>query len=371
MADLIESNAGSMTRDSSVVDSVADILVAMDAPAQDVKPEKKVKSEPNVEVESHDDEGDLPLPESSNDDDDEQESDEQEQTDDDEQDASDEEVTWAKVLGVDENKVVLDDKGEFSGFKVKVDGKVEVVPVDSLLAGYQNNKSNTNKSRAIAEERKQLEEHKTSTLAEYGKKLKDAEALTDYLQSSMLEEFQGIDWNALRYSNPGEYSALVQDYNLKTAKIEQIKNAIGTVVSEETQKANAEFGQRNQVFVQAQIEKAIENNPEWKDDKAFKKALTNMQTFVGDSYGFTPQEFAEIKDARILELIKDAQRYRAGKSVAEKKVEKKVPRYQKPTASNTKQLSKLEKLVKQAKSTTGHTQREAQKDAVAELMANL
>jgi hypothetical protein len=376
MAEQVDSTPGSMNRDSSVVDQVAGILDAIDTPIQEVKPEKKAKEkpEPIAKVEDHDEEGDLPLPELSNEEDEEQEgTDKEEKTEDEdeEQDTSDEEVTWAKVLGIDENKIVLDDNGDFSGFKVKVDGKLEIVPVDALLSGYQNNKSNTNKSRAIAEERKQIEEHKLSILTEYGKKLKDAEALTQYLETSMLEEFQNVDWNNLRYQNPGEYSAMVQDYNLKTARIEQIKNAIGTVVTEENQKINSDIGQKSQEFVKAQVEKAIDNNPEWKDEKVFKKALINMQNFVSESYGFTAQEFAEVKDARILELIKDAQKYRMGKTVAEKKVEKKVPKYQKPIGTTTKSLTKLERLVKAAKTTTGHSQLEAQKDAVAELMRNL
>jgi hypothetical protein len=322
-------------------------------------------------------EPDLPPSEDSMDSDEDEEGDEvepgneaepEEETDTENEES---EATWSKVLGVPDDKVVLDDEGEFAGFKIKVDGKVEVVPTADLIAGFQNNKSNTQKSKAIAEEKKQLETHKMQLLQEYGTKIKDAEALTTYLENSLVKEYQGVDWNSLRYSNPGEYAALVQDYNIRVDEIQKIKTATDTVKQQETEKYTQEFGQKTQAYIQEQVQQAIEKHPEWQDTKKFKSALSDMQNFVSETYGFSAQEFADVKDARILDLILDAKKYRAGKTVAEQKLAKPVGKFQKPTGQVKATKTKLEQLTSKAKTSSGYAKHAAETDAVAELLKNI
>ena len=355
---------------SNPVDQISALLMGDD------KPEVKQETKPAVpKSKPKDTSKELPPTDESTEDDEEEQEDETdgEKEDDGEseesvEEDSDEEVTWAKVLGVDEKQVVLDDKGDFAGVNVKVDGKVSTIPLPDLIAGYQSNKSNTNKSKAIAEERKQLDTVKQQVIQEYSKKIQDAESLTKYLEESAIKDFQGIDWNSLRYQNPAEYAALVADYNLRTEEIGKIKGAIDTVKNEEGSKMNQEVQQRTQQFVQEQVAKVIDNNPQWADKKALKKGLEEIQTFIDERYGFSKEEFAAIQDARIIEVLKDAQKYHQGKTVATKKLEKKVPKFQKPTGNQGKTLSKLDKLTKAAKESKGYGQRQAQTDAVAELL---
>jgi hypothetical protein len=96
-----------------------------------------------------------------------------------------------------------------------------------------------------------------------------------------------------------------------------------------------------------------------------------MQAFVTDTYGFSPQEFADVKDARILDLILDAKRYRAGKTIAEKKLAKPVGKFQKPTGQAKATKSKLEQLTSKAKASSGYAKHAAETDAVAELLKQI
>ena len=362
-----ESNPSQAT--GSVTDQISALLMEDQAPQAEKKEPKQSKSKaPESEPE-------LPPSEDSMDSDEDEEGNEDTHTvdideddEDDEDNANDEDTTWSKVLGVPEDKVVLDDEGDFAGFKIKVDGKVEVVPTNDLIAGYQNNKSNTQKSKALAEERRQLEAKRNEVLQEYATKIKDAEALTTYLENSLVKEYQGIDWNAIRFQNPGEYAALVQDYNIRVDEIGKIKSATDAVKQQEQSKYQEEFGQKTQAYIQEQVQKAIENNPEWTDTNKFKTALSAMQAFVSDNYGFTAQEFADVKDARILELIKDAQKYRAGKTIADKKIAKPVGKFQKTTSVTKATKTKLEQLTSKAKASSGYAKHAAETDAVAELL---
>jgi hypothetical protein len=362
----------------SVTDQISALLMEEQSPQPAAKKEPKAAKPKAPESEPE-----LPPSEDSMDSDDDEEGSyekeevgETDQEDTDETEDSDSEddsgdATWSKVLGVPEDKVVLDDDGEFAGFKIKVDGKVEVIPAVDLIAGFQNNKSNTLKSKALAEEKKQLESHKTQLLQEYGNKIKDAEALTTYLENSLVKEYQGVDWNNLRYSNPGEYAALVQDYNIRVDEIQKIKTATDTVKQQETEKYQQEFGQRTQAYIQEQVQLAIEKHPEWQDTKKFKAALGDMQNFVSDTYGFSAQEFADVKDARILDLILDAKKYRAGKVIAEQKIAKPVGKFQKPTGQVKATKTKLEQLTSKAKASSGYAKHAAETDAVAELLKNI
>jgi hypothetical protein len=285
--------------------------------------------------------------------------------------SEDEEASWSKVLGVPEDKIILDDEGDFAGFKIKVNDKIEVVPAAELISGYQKNKAIDQKGKALAEERKQLEAHKTQVIQEYGSKIKDAEALTSYLETALTKEYQGVDWNNLRYQNPGEYAALVQDYNIRVDEIQKIKTATDTVKQQEQEKYQQEVAQRTQAYIQEQVQVAIERHPEWTDTKKFKSALGDMQSFVTETYGFSPEEFADVKDARILDLILDAKRYRAGKQIAEKKMVKPVAKFQKPSGKTQPTKTKLEQLTSKAKQSSGYAKHAAETDAVTELLKNI
>ena len=92
------------------------------------------------------------------------------------------ELSWGKVLGIDDSKIALSDDGEVLGINVKIDGKINTVPVNELIAGYQTNKSNTNKAQTLAAERKQFEEARQFVAMDYQKKLEDAQKLTTTLK---------------------------------------------------------------------------------------------------------------------------------------------------------------------------------------------
>ena len=60
--------------------------------------------------------------------------------------------------------------------------------------------------------------------------------------------------------------------------------------------------------------------------------MSEFSSFMADSYGFSPDEFASIADARVIEVIKDAYKYKKGIDVASKKIEPKLPKFQKTSS---------------------------------------
>ena len=346
----------------SAVDQITDLLMGG---TEEPTPEKKQKDEA---------EADDTQPEDSNlDEETDGEEDESEETEEPEEgsDEDDSDLTWGKTLGIDDKHVELDEEGNFVGIKTVVNGKAETIGVKDLVAGYQTAKSNTYKSQQLAEERKEFEGLKVAVATEYTKKIEVVENLTNHMKNSLLSDYQGVDWNKLRAENPGEYAAAIQDFNIRSAEIDRIANAVQAEKQGLTQEQILEQQTQTQAYIKAQAEKVLENNPAWTKPEEFKKALTEMTSFVNEAYGFSEQEFATVQDARLIELVKDAMKYRQSVKTAKTKLDTKVPSFQKSKGKSTKTVSKLNKLVNKAKTTTGHAHRAAATDAVTALLLGI
>ena len=229
----------------------------------------------------------------------------------------------------------------------------------------------TNKSKLLADERREFDEVKYAVVGEYTKKIETIDALTGHLKKNLLGEYANVDWNKLRYENPGEYAAAVQDFNFRNQEIESITNAVANERGDMSNQMGAEQQALNQEYVLGQVDKVLEKNPSWANPDEFKKALSKMTDFLGSAYGFSQQEFANIQDARILEIVKDAMAYRNSKESAKTKMAVKVPSYQKSTGKSSKTVSKLQQLTQQAHNAKGYSKRAAETDAVAMLLGGL
>lgn len=346
----------------STVDSIADLLTNDDAAVDDVV--KDVKEDEDLVEDSEDvsDESEESTDEEESESDDDDESEESEESDEEGDD------TWSSVLGVSEEKLSFDEDGNLTGIKIKVDGKESTMKLDEVIAGFQTNRHNTQKSQALAEDRKAFDEERTTSKQEYTSKLEQAEQLNSILERKLLSDYEGVDWNNLRASNPAEYAALRQDYASKAQEIQHAKSVIDQEKQIEHQELLVENQGRQIEYLKQQHGKMIENNPTWADESTRKKDMGALASFLEESYGFSDNDLKYVQDARLIELIKDARKFRVGSKVAEKKIKKPVPKFQKTNAKATKKVSKLAKLTKQANAATGANRRVAQRDAVAELL---
>lgn len=287
-----------------------------------------------------------------------------------EQESSEEESSpsWESVLGIKEEQLSFDDDGNLKGVNVKINGEVSTVKVQDLIAGYQINKALTQKQQAFAEERKAFEAQAKSLEQVYKTKLDNAEVFLNYLTSRTVSEFEAIDWNKLRTENPAEYAAARQDYAERAQELQQAQEAMAQEREQLGRQEAEKMTLAHREHLKQQREKMLMNNPTWNDPEVFKKDMTGMKSFLSDKYGFTDADFAQVSDARLIELIKDAKRYNDGASVAKKKVSVPVPNFQKSVGRVAKPVSKLAKLTKQAKRATGANKRDAQAAAITELL---
>jgi len=279
-----------------------------------------------------------------------------------------EDVTWGKALGLDDSAIVLDDEGNLKAVKVKVDGQEEEVALKELVSGYQYNKHNTQKSQVLSEETKKFKDFVNDTTRQYADKIDSLEKTTAYVKSQFLKQYEDVNWTLIRQQNPAEYAALVQDFQMQNAEFDRILEIVASTKNDEVAKLQNEFQESQKQLHQRQIELTLEKNPEWRDQKVLKSALEDINSFAGEAYGFTPQEFASINDHRMVEVLKDAMKFRRGMKEAEQKIVQQKPNFQKQTSAKRNNVSHLDKLIKRAATSTGTQKRAAETDAIAQLL---
>lgn len=282
--------------------------------------------------------------------------------------SGDDEVTWAGVLGVEDNNIVLDEEGNLQGLLVKVDGVTSTVSVKDLVAGYQTNKHYTQKSQALAEERREFEKVRGDVAQNYSERLAAVDKLTGFLYETMTKEFQNINWEKLRADNPGEYAAAVADYQTRDAQFKQILNAVQSENQALQQQHQQQYNVEYQKHLTNQYEKVLENNPSWRDTEKMQKDMVVLQDSANEVYGISPEEFKLLNDARHIEILKDALAFKKGKSISENKVNRAPPKFQKVGGKSGKPMSKLTRLTLDARKAQGSRQRDLQTAAVAELL---
>lgn len=230
------------------------------------------------------------------------------------------------------------------------DGKDQEVelPVDEVRSGYMRHADYTRKTQALAKERaaipqKLAESERAVTEARTGftQALQNLEAFVVYAAAP---ELGNVDWNRLAVENPGEHVRLTQRANQINATLTQIRN-------HQTELAKQAQEQHQKAMKQAALDAREALNREipggWNDDlysKITKGAINH--------YGFTPEEFGTIVDARTILMANDALKYRelvSGKPIAQQKVAK-APLAVKPGAAPTP-ADKRQSLVEKARET--------------------
>jgi hypothetical protein len=266
--------------------------------------------------------------------------------------AEEEELTLGGYLGIDDDKLsVNEETGEFV-FNTIIDGEEKQVPLKDVVASYQLQGHVNNKSMALETERQEFEGVRNKVAQELQQRVQGVTKLGELVEQELVSEFQSVDWDKLRVQDPANWTALRQEFAERAQKVMQVKN----LVTEESQRLQKEqqqqFQAKAQEYFKAENEAMIADNPEWTDETVKTKALGEMKTFLAN-YGFSEQDVKGVTDHRLVRVIKDAMAFRNGTAKAEEKRldGKELPKFQKPgsRAKNSASLVKA-RAAKAAKS---------------------
>ena len=193
--------------------------------------------------------------------------------------------------------------------RVKVQGQELEVSLDELKSGYSRDSDYRQKTHALAEERRMLDEQKTSLSQSYDGKLKE---LTDLIGAA--ESYIG-------QSSKEDLQKMYEEDPTQAAKIDFQQRQQRESFNNLKQQAEVVKLQQYNKYLDEQKRLAATKIPEYSDPVkgvTFKNQMKNTLS----EYGFNDQEIGSLADHRFLMVLKDAMEYKNLKSkpVTNKKV---------------------------------------------------
>lgn len=187
---------------------------------------------------------------------------------------------------------------------VKIDGKTSQVKLADVLKSYQLEGHVQQKSIALADKQREWEGTQAQQKQALEQNLSQAKELGNLAHQWLLAEYQKIDWNQLRATNPGEWVVLNTEFNQRAAAIQ---NHLAQV-----QQKQQELAQEQQNALKERLPKEQEQmlaaRPEWRDAKQFQEARDGISDYAR-KLGFTDAEIGGIFDHRFMLILHDAARF--------------------------------------------------------------
>ena len=194
------------------------------------------------------------------------------------------------------------DEGQEPIYTVKIDGTEIEVPASELVKGYQRQQDYTQKTMALAEERKALTQEVEQAQRERVEYLRGLQALEQQLTAL---QPQRPDFDRLYAENPVEAARIEYEWR-------KYEDSMRTISAEKQKVAQLEeMAQAQQIaqMVEQNRERLLnERLPEWKDPaKAKRDRDAIRQTLVAE--GFTPDELDQLYDDRMVKIAWKAAQY--------------------------------------------------------------
>lgn len=223
----------------------------------------------------------------------------------------------AKYLGVDETALDVDEAGALN-LKTKVDGEEGKAKLSDLITSYQLRAHLDKETRAVAEQRKTIEAQNASYEQQLAARAQQVEDLANAAQMELNREFQNVDWQTLRVTDPAEYAASLQDYQARQAHI----NNIAGQAQAQRQQFTAKQQQDQIAFLQEQAKALPALIPEWNDPVVADKERAEIRDFALN-LGVSKADVDSISQAAHVAILRKAMMYdrmQTSKTAMEKKV---------------------------------------------------
>jgi hypothetical protein len=186
----------------------------------------------------------------------------------------------------------------------KIDGVEKQVPLADVLKSYQLEGHVNNKSIELSNARTAFEQERQQAAAQLQAQFRQNQDLGNVAMQMLTHEYQRVDWNALRASNPAEYAALQAEFQQRQGQIQQYIGALNQQAQQQQQVQQ----QSMQQLIAQEHERLLNAVPEWRAPETFSKAKETMTKYAL-SLGFKDAELSQIVDHRYMRVLHDAARY--------------------------------------------------------------
>ena len=227
-------------------------------------------------------------------------------------------------------------------YKAKVGGEEVEVELDELINGYQRSKDYTQKSQALAEQRKAIEAER-SHLEQVKQERQAYAQKLQALDSFLSQQNKGEDLEVLKETDPIGYAVKVAEQSQREKQLAVVRAEQNRIA----QQQQAEQQQNLQNHLKAESDKLTSVIPELATPKgdAIRKEIREY----AKSVGWSDQELSSVYDHRAVLTLYKAMKFeqlQKGKPDTLKKVQQ-APKMLKPGTSSTSGKSTQEKQVMQ------------------------
>lgn len=227
-----------------------------------------------------------------------------------EQETAPEEAAPEEVDGDDDKEPAEQpEKDSTEAFlELEIDGKKLAISKDEAKNGYLRQQDYTQKAQNLARERQESQAHIQQQFAQVQQFSAEIGQLTTI--DATLNQYQNVDWPALREADPLSYSTHLAEYNDMRARRGEMVQAIGSKQQQFAVMQQQQFAQQTQeaqTYLTAKI-------------PGFgKEHLTQMKEF-GVAHGFQPEELANVSDKRMLEVLWKASQFDKSQASTQKAI---------------------------------------------------
>lgn len=265
----------------------------------------------------------------------------------------DDDQTLAAALGLPEDALNYDDEGNVV-FNAIIDGQKQQVKMQDLVKSYQLEGHVNKKSMQLESDRREFEGNRDKAYEHLTGRINAANNMIGAIEQQLMQDFQCIDWNTLRATDPAEWAATRQYMTERVQWIEGLKAQTGKATVDLTAEQQKQQQDNYNTFINGEVQKMIVDNPTWSDQAVMAKEVGEIGKFLASKYGFTANEIANHMDARMMRMVRDAMQFTNGKdTLTKKKVPDNVPKFRTPGQQNINR-----------RDTTKARQAKAQKDAI-------
>ena len=252
----------------------------------------------------------------------------------------------ANELGLEQDKLVLSEDGEIM-IQMKINGRNEEVGLKEAVSQTQYFKANEEKARTLAEEKKSFESQRQELAESYQQQLQQVQGLGEMLQQKLTQDFQSVDWQALRQTDPAEWAAKQQEFAQRNQELQMAGMALGEQMRQEQERTDQLEMQQRQKILELERHSMIESNPEWADESKMKSDLSEIVEYAKKS-GFSDDELQDVIYSRHVNVLRKAFLYDKGQTVVEKKVKQSPPKMQRASTGRLAKKKSKGKYVNRA-----------------------
>lgn len=192
--------------------------------------------------------------------------------------------------------------------ELEINGEKVKVSKEEAKNGYLRQQDYTQKAQNLARERQESQAHIQQQFAQVQQFSAELGQLTNI--DATLGQYQNVDWQALRETDPLSYSTHLAEYNDMRARRAEMVQAIGSKQAQFAQMQSEQFAQQTQdakAYLTAKI-------------PGFGKAHLDQMKEFGIKHGFQAAELANVADKRMLEVLWKASEYDKSQATTQKAV---------------------------------------------------